>query len=54
MRPPVVLVKLGGSLNTEKYREETARPEVIARVRWGESPAELLSGPEHAPAARRR
>lgn len=32
MRPPVVLVKLGGSLITEKSREETARPEVIARL----------------------
>ena len=27
MRPPIVLVKLGGSLITEKSREETARPE---------------------------
>ncbi|HKV08263.1 MAG TPA: isopentenyl phosphate kinase [Thermoanaerobaculia bacterium] len=32
MRPPVVLVKLGGSLITEKSREETVRPEVLSRL----------------------
>lgn len=32
MRPPIVLVKLGGSLITEKSREETARPEVLSRL----------------------
>lgn len=32
MRPPLVLVKLGGSLITEKSREETVRPEVLSRL----------------------
>lgn len=32
MRPPIVLVKLGGSLITEKSREETVRPEVLSRL----------------------
>lgn len=32
MRPPVILVKLGGSLITEKSREETVRPEVLSRL----------------------